>query len=188
MEPGNPNQREPCLLVANGSLLDPNFKRSVVLVCEHGENGAYGLILNRPTDHRFCDMFPDTPAFQGEKSVLWSGGPCEPNRVQVLHGFSSTDIGGVKLMKGVYIGGDLDLIVGKRRDQPEVPCRFYMGYSGWGEGQLENELECKSWIKAEAGTKAVFCGNPDTLWSMVLNQMGGYYTFLSTMPPDIRMN
>lgn len=184
----DPGRKGGNLLVANGSLLDPNFRQSVVLLCEHSGKGAYGLVLNRPSEHLFSDMFPDNPVFQQEKSRLYVGGPCETNRIQVLHGFGDTEIGGVRLLSGVWIGGDIEKIIGKRKERPEIPCRFFMGYSGWGEGQLENEMERKSWIVSQASGSIVFETDHRTLWNSVLKNMGGYYGFLATLPPDIRSN
>jgi putative transcriptional regulator len=176
------------LLVANGSLLDPNFRQTVVLLCEHSGNGAYGLVLNRPSEHLFSDMFPDKPAFQAEKSRLYSGGPCETDRIQVLHNFDEEEVGGVRLFRNVVIGGDMEKIVKMRKQRPDTACRYFMGYSGWGEGQLENEMESQSWVVSRASSGIVFKMDHRTLWNSILRDMGGYYSFLATMPSDVRMN
>jgi putative transcriptional regulator len=176
------------ILIANGNLMDPNFKRTLVLLCDHNDKGSYGLVLSRPTKTPLCEVFPDTPLLKNEKSVLYTGGPCDLNRVQILHGFDDPAIGAVKVCNGVYVGGDFEKVIRMKKENSRVGCRFYMGYSGWGPGQLDSEMEYKSWIVCRADKNIVFEADPDAMWSSILDSMGDYYSLVSKMPPNLRDN
>ncbi|OGK02407.1 MAG: hypothetical protein A2487_16135 [Candidatus Raymondbacteria bacterium RifOxyC12_full_50_8] len=135
-------------------------------------------------------MFPDTPEFTSCDLSLYTGGPCELDRIQVLHSFRSNDIGGALICSGIYAGGDFLKIIAACKAKPKANryCRFYRGYSGWGANQLETEMEANAWIVCKAARDIVFSSNAETMWPQVLKSMGGYYSFLATMPPDLSAN
>ena len=168
-------------LIANGNLSDPHFSRTVVLICDHSEKGSYGLVVNQRAG---------VPLSKTNSSALYVGGPCERDRVQVLHRLSSLELGGAEICQGVAIGGDFTKIL-KTFGSAEVSssrARFYSGYSGWGAGQLSEEMQRKSWILCPATAKWIFETPVESLWADLLRSMGGYFVFLADMPGDLSVN
>jgi putative transcriptional regulator len=152
------------LLVASPKLLDPNFHRSVVLIVQHNDKGALGLIINRAletTIDMVWDQVSETPCLSNGN--LHQGGPCE-GTLMVLH--ADPSLSQVEVIPGVYFSTEKDvveqLVAG---DQDERPVRFFVGYAGWGEGQLEGELETGSWLVAPATAEHVF-EKTDDLWDI----------------------
>lgn len=189
MEKQDPLPARGMLLIANGSLRDPNFNRSVVLLAEHGEKGSYGLILNRPTEVLLSEAFAGNDLFKDVHDKLFYGGPCEPGRIQVLHDCDAADLKAYKVCDGVYMGGDVDMLMRMRADTgSDIRCRFYSGYSGWDEAQLDGEMESKSWILHPAGAAVVFDRPSGGLWSGLLTLLGEYYALVARMPADPRAN
>lgn len=169
------------LLVAVPTLRDPNFTRTVVLVCEHEERGAMGLILNRRAGLVLGEALSDLPGALGRSDPLWRGGPVEPETVFILH--DSSAIGGNEVLPGVFLSGDVDVLQALLSNGESHRFRLYAGYSGWGEGQLDDELERKGWVVAEATSDDVFSGG-DATWGEVLRRMGGRYAIMALAPPD----
>jgi len=174
------------LLVAGPTLLDPNFRRTVVLVCEHSEEGALGLIVNRATSLEAAEAVPELAEILGDGARLWSGGPVQPQSIVLLADFDEEPeetlmvVGAVGL---VLQGADLeDLDLGPRG------ARAFLGYAGWGPGQLESELERDDWIVVEAEPDDAFADDADGLWARVLARKGGEYALLARMPPDPSLN
>ena len=167
-------------------MADPNFKRTVVLVCEHTTSGSFGLVLNRPTGLALSQATDEPFAFDAE---LWTGGPVQPDTLHYLHPYSDIE-GALPVLEGVYWGGEFDelrsSLEGGRLDPDAV--RFFVGYSGWGEGQLDAEVDEGAWIVLEGSTDVVFADGNDALWRQILRQMGGEYALLSTFPDDPSMN
>jgi putative transcriptional regulator len=174
------------LLVAGPSLLDPNFQRTVVLIVEHEDEGAMGLVLNRPSPIAAEQAIPELGDALDPEERLWMGGPVQATSVVVLADFAGT---GLRQMPVV---GDVGLVL-PESDLQEVGtavrrARPFLGYAGWGPGQLESELERDDWILAEFAPADAFTDDPDALWGEVLGRKGGQYALLATMPPDPSMN
>jgi putative transcriptional regulator len=173
------------LLVAGPALLDPNFRRSVVLIGEHSEEGAMGVVLNRPSGVTVADAVPPLAELAGPYEHVWVGGPVQPQAVVVLGDFDEPDqsasvvVGSVGFLPGEVDPDELGLL---------ARARVFAGYAGWGPGQLEAELAGQSWIVAAAQPDDVFCDDPDSLWSTVLRRKGGPFTVLALMPPDPSVN
>jgi putative transcriptional regulator len=174
------------LLVAAPDLVDPNFRRTVVLVTEHTDEGAMGLVLNRPTDAVVAEAASELAALTGDEEVVHGGGPVQPRAVTVLAEFDdpsqaahlvTADIGFVPA------DGDLALLAGATRR-----ARVYAGYAGWSAGQLEAELEQEGWFVAEARPEDVFGHRADALWSAVLGRQGGHLALIARMPEDPSLN
>jgi putative transcriptional regulator len=175
------------LLVASPALIDPNFRRSVVLIAEHTEDGgAMGVVLSRPSETPVADAAPVLEALVEPGAVVHVGGPVEPGAVIVMAEFDDPDEAAAVVFDGVgFMPGDSepeDVAAATRR------ARIFAGYAGWSPGQLEAELEEESWLVLEPEASDVFADNAENLWSAVLARQGGALSVLARMPPDPSMN
>lgn len=173
------------LLIASPALIDPNFARSVILMTEHSDDGAMGIVLNRPSEAPAGDLVPALAEIAGG-DPLFIGGPVQPQAVVLLAEFSDLAAAAWVIVADVGLASadaDIDdLGAAVRRG------RLYAGYSGWGPGQLEAEMELDSWIVEPPLPTELFPDDPESLWSDVLARKGGEYTLISTMPDDPSMN
>jgi putative transcriptional regulator len=173
------------LLVASPGLHDPNFRRTVVLVTEHNEDGAAGLVLNRPTEAEVSDVVPQLESLVDDGDLIFMGGPVQPNGVLVLGEFLDPADAAVPLF------GSLGF---PSLETPEevVPLttrrRIFAGYAGWGSGQLEDELAREDWILEQANNDDAFTEAPAELWADVLRRKGGIYELVARMPDDPSVN
>ncbi len=174
------------LLVASPTLVDPNFARSVVLITEHNDEGAMGIVLDRPSEALVGDLVPQLDDVAGAKAPIYVGGPVQPSALVVLAEFSDPDAAAWIVTADVgFASADFeteDLAGVVRR------ARVYAGYSGWGAGQLEAELDVDSWIVEPPIPKELFPDEPQTLWSDVLARKGGQYALVARMPEDPSVN
>ncbi len=176
------------LLISEPYLPDPNFERTVVLICEHDDNGTFGFVLNKRTESQFKDVVEDVNHFDAE---LFVGGPVQQNSLHFIHRRSDLVADGREILPGMYWGGDFDqlLTLIDTRQLEKEDFRFFVGYSGWDSGQLHEELEVKSWIVHKGATpEMIFDMNPDRLWREVLKQMGGKFKVIANYPQDPRLN
>jgi putative transcriptional regulator len=177
-------------LVASPGLMDPNFTHSVVLVCRHGPEGTYGLIVNRRTDRTVGDLESDAPLLEGRRDPLYLGGPVAGDTLQILHRGSDGVPGGLTVMNDVHLGGDPALL-GHVLPEPKAAAesvRFVLGCSGWGEGQLDSEIREGAWVVCPAIERYVFDPDPDTVWRRVLRSLGPPWASLADLPPDPTWN
>jgi len=166
------------LLVASPSMSD-FFHRTVILVVEHTDEGAFGLVLNRPSETTVGEASPELAELIGDEHLLFVGGPVQPNAVTAI-GEHADPTDASKLIVGGVGMVDLD-------DPPELSrLRVFAGYAGWSAGQLDGELEQDAWITEELHPDDPFAGGD--LWSAVLNRKGGEYSLLARMPPDPSVN
>jgi putative transcriptional regulator len=174
------------LLVAAPSLLDPNFNRTVVLVGEHGEEGAMGVVLNRRSEVTVDEAVPALTEIVAGDDLVHVGGPVHPQGIVVLGEFDDPERAGVLVFGAVgFLPGEIDAA----SDVGDLArARVFAGYAGWGPGQLEGELAESAWIVEPALPDDVFTHDPDALWSEVLRRKGGSFTLLATMPPDPSLN
>jgi len=174
------------LLVAAPDLLDPNFRRSVLLIGEHGEEGAMGVILNRPSTISVADAVPPLAELVDDAELIHVGGPVQPQAIVVLGDFSNPREAGVLVL------GSIGFLPGEIETAADVGslarARVFVGYAGWGPGQLESEIAEASWIVGQALPDDVFTTEPEALWSTVLQRKGGAYAVLARMPPDPSWN
>jgi putative transcriptional regulator len=174
------------LLVAGPGLQDPNFRRTVVLICEHTEDGALGLVINRSTTIAVTDAVPELGELLGEGSRLWSGGPVQPQSIVLLAELDDPPEDALMVVGDVALvlqGADLEELAADARRG-----RAFLGYAGWGPEQLEGELERGDWIVLAAQPDDAFGEDGDRLWGEVLARQGGEYALLATMPPDPSQN
>lgn len=179
-----------CFLVASPLLQDPNFVRTVVLICEHGEGGTWGLIVNRRTGLSFGELLDDLPfPASAETRVFW-GGPVEPSRMQVLHQLRQEIPEEVEVCPGVNLGLEAETFreVVAHSLIPGEHLHAYVGHAGWAAGQLEAELAVGSWIVCTGDASAVFETEADDMWEHVLESLGPSYARLATVPVDPRVN
>jgi putative transcriptional regulator len=173
------------LLIAAASLFDPNFRRTVVLIGEHNDEGALGVVLNRPTPVTVEEAVPPLASIVAVSDPLFLGGPVQPQSPVILAEFDSPDSAGLVVFRSVgFLTGEA---------LPEsgdgiLRARVFAGYAGWGAGQLEAEMEMGSWIVEPALEEDVFTPDPEALWSDVLKRKGGEYRLLASMPFDPSMN
>ena len=173
------------LLIAGPRLLDPNFWRTVVLVGEHTEEGALGVVLNRSSETTVDEALPELALLAEEMGTVHVGGPVQPSAVVVLADFVEADDAESLVVESVgFLPAEIepDTLGELRR------ARVYVGYAGWGPGQLDGELEDGSWIVEPARSDDVFTDDPEGLWSDVLRRKGGPFTLLAAMPPDPSQN
>jgi len=172
------------LIVSSPSLIDPNFRKTVVLIAHHDEEGALGLVLSRPSDVAAADAVPVLGGLPGAEDPVFVGGPVQPDAFMVLAEFEDVDdaaapiIGGLGFMPADAEPGELAI---KR-------LRLFAGYSGWGGGQLEDELAEDSWIVVDAAADDAFADDPDELWRTVLQRKGGRFSLMENMPFDPGLN
>lgn len=173
------------LLVAGPGLVDPNFRRSVVLVGEHGEEGALGVILNRASDSTVDEAVPELTALVDGTAPIHVGGPVQPSAIVVLAEFAEPDRAETLVLDDIgFLPSEIDPdSLGELRR-----ARVFAGYAGWGPGQLDDELREGSWIVEQAEPEDVFTADPDELWSDVLRRKGGPFGVLALMPPDPSLN
>jgi putative transcriptional regulator len=175
------------LLIADPFLKDPNFLRTVVFLCEHKEEGSFGFVLNRPFTNTIDELIPE---LQDHKLPVFYGGPVQQDTIHFLHQYPEEIPGGQEILKGVYWGGDFDKMVELLRSNSLDPARirFYIGYSGWGSGQLDDELKEKSWLTVKATRKLVFHRNFEEIWKESLKLLGGDYEMMINFPIDPQLN
>jgi len=186
------------LLVATPNLGDPNFERTVVLVLEHGEEGALGVVLNRPSDLDLAEPLPEWAGAAAHPSVIFIGGPVAPSAAVCLARVAASGDGPA----GDGAGGGADgwePILGRvgtmdlDRDPDQViprleEIRVFAGYAGWGPGQLESEIDVGGWFVVDADASDPLSPAPERLWAAVLRRQRGTLALFAAYPPDPSLN
>jgi putative transcriptional regulator len=172
----------PSLLLSMPQLIDPNFNRTVVLLCKHSDEGAFGLVLNRPlvTTGRVVVNL-DPPVTPDHDLQVWIGGPVDPERSWILvgedhegsRGSPQNDDGrGMAVSEGLYLSTSPDLLRRMLEPQPPPRARLLIGYSGWGPGQLEAELHASAWLMSDVDRDLVFNTPPERMWEAAIRRLG----------------
>ena len=167
------------LLVAAPQLED-YFHRTVVLVLEHTDEGAMGLVLNRPTESEVIEAVPSLSDLVDSSDLVHAGGPVQPESVLVLGDFEEPEDAGTQVV------GTLGLLDPERPEAELNRVRVFAGYAGWAPGQLDLELDQEAWIVVPADADDAF--TEDDLWGEALRRKGGEYALLATMPADPSLN
>lgn len=175
------------ILLSEPFLNDPNFTRAVILLCEHNEEGAMGLVLNKPTEITIGEVVPDLQDFE---DIIYIGGPVAQNTLHFIHRYSERIAGDILIADGLYWGGNFKDMLSKliEREIGTEDIRFFLGYSGWTNPQLEQELSEKSWIESQSSLQNIFEQPPQDLWSKMLKNMGGKFREIANYPIDPRLN
>jgi putative transcriptional regulator len=174
------------LLIASPSMSDPNFARTVVAIANHDEDGALGIVLNRPSDTEVVEAVPELDGVMDADEVVYVGGPVQPASIVVLAEFEDPAEAAYLVVDAVGLVSDRTGL--ERLGVATARRRVYAGYTGWGPGQLEAELEREDWITEPALAEDVFAPDPTELWGSVLQRKGGQFRLLARMPVDPSVN
>jgi len=175
------------LLISEPFLPDPNFERTVVLLCEHNDEGSFGFVLNKPSMIKVNEVMEDIKNLQEQVFV---GGPVQQDTLHFIHRNSSMENTSL-ILDGIFWGGSVEslLLLSDTKQLLGNDIRFFIGYSGWGPGQLESELEEDSWIVCDFVTQELlFETEPHVMWKKALDGMGGRFSVYSNYPTDPRLN
>jgi putative transcriptional regulator len=163
----------PVLLLSMPQLEDPNFRRTVVLLCQHSAEGAWGLVLNRPAGQNAAAVVQMDPPVAGDSDLeIWIGGPVEPQRGCILLGDDPSDEDAVRLAPGLFVSGSPVLLRNMLALARPRRVKLLMGYAGWGPGQLEEELTQSSWLLGDLELDLVFDVEPAMMWETAIRRLG----------------
>lgn len=175
------------ILIADPFLKDANFMRTVIVICEHQTKGSFGFVLNKQYDHHLNELI------SGVEEVdfpVYYGGPVQMDTIHFLHRRPDLITGGIEIIDGIFWGGDFNTVVGLVNEHRlcETDIRFFIGYSGWGKGQLDSEMKQKSWITSNATYSLIFRHDITETWKDALEQLGGEYKLMVNYPIDPQLN
>jgi putative transcriptional regulator len=172
------------LLISSPALVDPNFRRTVIIVTHHDDEGAMGLVLTRPSSVRVADAVPDLAELPWADDVVYVGGPVQPEAIMALAEFDDVADAAAPVVGQVgFVPAHATV-----EDVAIRRLRVFSGYAGWGAGQLESELEERSWIVVPAVPDDAFADNPDELWRAAIERKGDRFALLAAMPFDPSLN
>ena len=175
------------LLIADPFLKDPNFLRTVVFLCEHHTEGSVGFVLNRKFENTLDELMED---LEGYKLPVYYGGPVQVDTIHFLHQCPDEIPGSFQVTDEIYWGGEMDNVITliKQGKIDTNKIRFYIGYSGWSDGQLNEELNEKTWLTVAATHKLVFHKDDNEIWKESLKHLGGDYEIMANFPIDPQLN
>jgi len=176
------------LLLDGGDLTESFFHRTVVLICEHNAEGAFGLVLNRSSGSKVGELIVADLPDALKSAPLFLGGPVQPTALSFLH--SDDFIPGANVFPNLNLGHSLDELVEVGESfSAGKKVKMFAGYAGWSPGQLEDEMKRKSWLTYPASLELVFETPPDQLWQKILKSKGGWKNkLLLQMPDDLSLN
>ena len=175
------------VLVSEPYLNDPNFERTIILLCEHNEEGSFGFVLNKPSLVKVNDVIENDFGFD---SQIFVGGPVQQDTLHFVHRCPTLE-DAVEIGNGIYWGGNFEslTVLMETKQVDVIDVKFFLGYSGWSETQLDEELNADSWIVSDGlNAELVFETNSDVMWQKVLKDMGGRFSVYSNYPLDPRLN
>lgn len=175
------------LLIANPFLKDPNFSRTVIFLCEHTEEGSFGFVLNKKFPKSLNELLPEASV---NAMPVYQGGPVQKDSLHFLHRYPDLISGSQEVSNGIYWGGNFEslLINLKNNDIEKKRIRFFIGYSGWSEGQLNYEMKEESWLTVKATRELIFETAPEDIWKNSLKHLGGDYEMMINFPIDPQLN
>lgn len=188
LDPPNPLPPQPGTLLVSGPFLaDPYFRRAVILLCMHDDEGSFGLVLNRPIDMAVADLMEEMPKVPCPVGL---GGPVQSGNLFYLHTLAPRIEGSLHVVDDIHMGGDYEQLRAVLAAAPKLAkhVRFFVGYSGWGEGQLNKEIEQRAWLVHPANKRLVMQARTTDLWAETLRIMGPAYAPLANFPEDPSLN
>jgi putative transcriptional regulator len=175
------------ILISEPSLQDFYFARSVVLLAEHNEEGSFGIILNKPVDLKFNEIVKDFPHFDGK---IFLGGPVSTKNLFFIHTKGDLIENSQPLGQDLYWGGNIEdvkiLLDSKLLNTGSI--RFFVGYAGWSNNQLNEELKTDSWLVSSADTKKLIAYDPKEMWNRAIKDLGSDYALWANFPKDPGLN
>ncbi len=175
------------VILAEPFMMDPNFRRAAILLCEHNDEGTFGLVMNKPLSMRVDNLIDDFPEFD---APVHFGGPVQTDTVHFIHCKGDLVDQSRHIKSNLYYGGDyqqLKALIARELIQPN-DIRFFVGYSGWTEGQLEDEMRYNSWVTAPMHGNYLFKSKPSTLWSQVMSNKGNVFSVIARMRDEPNFN
>lgn len=176
------------LLISEPFLADPNFARTVILLCEHNDEGSFGFVLNKLAQVKLNELLDGAGK---REDNIYIGGPVQQNTLQFIHKNDGLIEGGIEVNEGIFWGGNFEQMLAMMEGEliQADDIKFFVGYSGWATGQLKDELKVNSWIiSRDVNIEQVFHTDVESLWKEVLNTMGGKYKIVANFPVDPRLN
>jgi len=186
--PENENTPEKgSILLSEPFLDDPYFKRTVILICEHNEEGSFGFVLNNYVDFDLKDVIDRMPNFDARVSI---GGPVKNSNLYYIHTLGKEIADSIEVFEGVFMGGDFEVLKRKllNNEISSDQVRFFVGYSGWSPNQLVDELRTKSWFVTTATANTIMRTDISDLWGSILKSMGKKYEMIANLPDDPSQN
>jgi putative transcriptional regulator len=175
------------ILVSEPYLPDPNFERTIILLCEHNDEGSFGFIMNKPSLAKLADVMQDLKDID---APVFIGGPVQQDTLHYIHRISNLEES-IEVMDGIYWGGNFDQLVSliETKQVAASDIKFFLGYSGWSAGQIEEELKEDSWIVSDkVNEELLFDIKAEAMWQYALKRMGGRFSVYSNYPQDPRLN
>lgn len=175
------------ILLAEPLMADPYFRRAVIYIAEHNEKGSFGLIINKPIPMLLNEAVANAPRLD---TKLGLGGPVENQTLHYLHRKGDAVPHSMEVADGIFWGGDFETIkklISKGEIGPN-DIRMFVGYAGWSEGQLDEEMSRHSWVVAPGSRELVFDSPRENLWNSIMQRMGAPYSFMVNLPEDPRLN
>lgn len=170
------------ILISEPFLNDDYFARSVIYLCDHNKEGSFGFVLNKYVETSLKDVIKGFPTLDFKVGV---GGPVDVSNLFYIHNLGDQIENALPIANGLSIGGSFEAMKTLISEKPEKAegIRFFIGYSGWGEGQLEEELKIKSWIVVNGvNTKTILDTKNDRLWRDIMAKLGGKFKVMSQFP------
>ena len=183
---GRPRLGKGIFLVANRKLVDPNFRRSVVLLVAHGDDGAMGVVVNRPTPLTLSAVLPDIAELAERSDPLYLGGPVATSQITLLLRAAKPPENAQHVFRDVYFSGSLTTLMQHVRDEQIADTmQAYAGYAGWAAGQLEGEVERGDWSLVEADAELLFSSSPEDMWRELNRQSSGLWVKAAECNPGM---
>ena len=176
------------LLIAEPFLKDPNFMRTVILLCRQSEEeGCFGFVLNKTYPHTLNELVPE---LEGLDIPVFIGGPVQADTLHYIHQCPDLLPGSLEVSENIYWGGNFETLKALLQNNEIAPAKikFFIGYSGWESGQLENEMKEKSWLTVNSTRNIVFDTPSDEIWKASLKHLGGSYEIMINFPTDPQLN
>lgn len=175
------------ILISDPFVEDDYFAKSIVILCDHNEEGTFGFVINNFIEQELNEIIDDFPEFDCTVSI---GGPVETDMLFFIHSNPVLIKDSIEIIPGLYMGGDFaqvkELILKDELGCDEI--KFFLGYSGWGEGQLEEEIQANSWFVANLNPETIMTYNSDDMWEKILAQMGPKHKVISSFPNNPNLN